>query len=122
MENEEKSTQHRSQNDCEKIQLCGCLGTLWGLFWRQDGARAITRAKQIEKCRILWLPGGAKMEPQSIKNLIKNRMNVESDFETTFCRSWVEVGAENLSEMRGLRVIFLTSLRRCEKYDFEKKL
>ena len=43
-----------------------------------------------------------------------------SDFETTFSRSWAEVGAKNLSEMRGLRVIFSTSLRRCEKYDFEQ--
>ena len=60
------------------------------------------------------------MELKSIKNLIKYRMNFESDFETTFSRSWAEVGAKNLSEMRGLRVIFSTSLRRCEKYDFEQ--
>ena len=60
------------------------------------------------------------MELKSIKNLIKNGMNFESDFETTFSRSWAEVGAKNLSEMRGLRVIFSTSLRRCEKYDFEQ--
>ena len=59
------------------------------------------------------------MELKSIENLIKNGMNFESDFETTFSRSWVEVGAKNLSEMRGLRVIFSTSLRRCEKYDFD---
>ena len=55
-----------------------------------------------------------------MKNLIKNRMNFKSDFETTFSRSWAEVGAKNLSEMRGLMVIFSTSLRRCEKYDFEQ--
>ncbi len=53
-----------------------------------------------------------------MKNLSKNRMNFKSDFETTFSRSWAEVGAKNLSEMSGLRVIFSTSLRRCEKYDF----
>ena len=53
-----------------------------------------------------------------MKNLIKNRMNFKSDFETTFSRYWAEVGVKNLSEMRGLRVIFSTSLRRCEKYDF----
>ena len=73
-----------------------------------------------EKCQTLGSHRGGKMELKSIKNLIKNGMNFESDFETTFSRSWVEVGAKNLSEMRGLRVIFSTSLRRCEKYDFEQ--
>ena len=62
-----------------------------------------------ETCRTLGSPRAAKMELKSIKNLIKNRMNFKS-----------EVCAKNLSEMRGLRVIFSTSLRRCEKYDFEQ--
>ena len=60
------------------------------------------------------------MDLKSMEHLIKNRMNFKSDFETTFSRSWAEVGAKNLSEMRGLRVIFSTSLRRCEKYDLEQ--
>ena len=51
------------------------------------------------------------MELKSIKNQIKNRMNFKSDFETTFSRSWAEIGAKNLSEMRGLRVFFR---HRCE--------
>ena len=73
-----------------------------------------------EKCQTLGSHRGAKMELKSIQNLIKNGMNFESDFETIFSRYWAEVGAKNLSEMRGLRVIFSTSLRRCEKYDFEQ--
>ena len=40
------------------------------------------------------------MELKSMKNLIKNRMNFKSDFETTFSRYWAEVGVKNLSEMR----------------------
>ena len=60
------------------------------------------------------------MQLKSIKNLMTNRVNLKSDFETTFSRSWAEVGAKNLSEMRGLRVTFSTWLRRCEKYDFEQ--
>ena len=75
-----------------------------------------------EKCQTLGSHRGAKMELKSIKNLIRNRMNFESDFETTFSRSWAEVGAKNLSEMRGLRVIFSTSLRRCEKYDLNNSV
>ena len=47
-------------------------------------------------------------------------MNFKSDFETTFSRSWAEVGAKKLSEIKGLRVIVSTSLRRCEKYEFEQ--
>ena len=55
------------------------------------------------------------MELKSIKNLIKNRMNFESDFETTFSRSWAEVGAKNLSEMRGLRVNFFDIVAKMRK-------
>ena len=47
-----------------------------------------------EKCQTLGSHRGAKMELKSIKNLIKNRMNFESDFETTFSRSWAEVGCQ----------------------------
>ena len=63
---------------------------------------------------------GSKMEPKSIKNLIKNRLDFRNDFETTFLRSWVDFGSKNLSKMRGLRVTFSTLLRICEKCDFEQ--
>ena len=57
-----------------KIELWGCLGALWGPSWRQDGARAATRAKLNRKCEILGSPRGAKMEPKSMQILMKKRM------------------------------------------------
>ena len=63
---------------------------------------------------------GVQMEPKSIKNLIKNRVDFCNDFEFLFFRSWVDFGSKNLSKMRGLGVTFSTSLRVCEKCDFEQ--
>ena len=96
MENDQKSDQNRPPNGrkWQKIEPWGCLGALWGASWRQDGARATTRAKIHEKCWTLGSPRGAKMELKSMKNPSKNRMNFKSDFETTFSRSWDEVGAK----------------------------
>ena len=62
---------------------------------------------------------GSKMEPKSIKNLMKIRFDF-CDFETVFSRSWDDFGSKNLSEMRGRRVTFSTSLRIYEKCDFEQ--
>ena len=103
-----------------KIDLWSCPGTLWVPSWRQDGPRATLREKKHKKYSILGWPRGSKMEQKSNKNLIKNRLDFCNDFETTFSRSWVDFGSNNLSKMRGLRVTFSTSLRICEKYDFEQ--
>ncbi len=48
MEKEEQSVQKRPRNGrkWEEIELLGCLGAHWGPSWRQDGARATTRAKK----------------------------------------------------------------------------
>ena len=35
-------------------------------------------------------------------------------------RFWVDFGSKNLSKIGGLRVVISTSLRICEKYDFER--
>ena len=60
------------------------------------------------------------MGPKSIKNLIKIRLDFCNDFECPFFRSWVDFGSKNLSNMKGLGVTFSTSLRICEKCDFEQ--
>ena len=103
-----------------KIDLWSGLGALWAPSWRQDGPRATPRAKNDEKYKILGWPVGSKMEPKSIKNQIKNRLNFCNDFKSTFFRSWVDFGCKNLSKMRGLRVTFSTLLRICEKCDLER--
>ena len=103
-----------------KIDLQSCLGAPWAPSWRQDGPRATPRANFTEKCSNLGGAVGSKMEPKSIKNLIKNRLDFYNDFETTFSRSRVDFGSKHLSQMRGLRVSFSTSLRICEKCDFEQ--
>ena len=103
-----------------KIDLWSRLGALWAPSWRQDGPTVTPRASYDEKYSILGWPVGSKMEPKSIKNLMKNRLDFCNDFESTFSRSWVDFGAKNLSKMRGLRVTFSTLLRICEKCDFEQ--
>ena len=91
-----------------------------GASWRQDGPRVAPRVKINEKCSILEVPMGSKMEPKSHKNLIKIRLDFCNDFECPFFRSWLDFGSKNLSKMRGLRVTFSTLLRICEKCDFEQ--
>ena len=108
------------RRNSRKIDLWSCPGALWAPSWRQYGPRATPRAKFNEKYSILGWPVGSKMEPKSIKNLMKNRLDFCNDFESTFSRSWVDFGAKNLSKMRGLRVTFSTLLRICEKCDFEQ--
>ena len=63
---------------------------------------------------------GSKMEPKLVKNLIKFRVDFCNVFEYPFSRSWIDFGSKNLSKMRGLGVTFSTSLRICEKCDFEQ--
>ena len=60
------------------------------------------------------------MKPKSIKNLMKNRVDFCNDFECFICRSWIDLGSKNFSKMDGLGVTFSTSLRVCEKCDFEQ--
>ena len=103
-----------------KIELWSRLGARWAPSWRQDGPRVAPRVKINEKCLILGLPVGSKMDPKSVKNLIKNRVDFCNDFEFLFFRSWVDFGSKNLSKMMGLGVTFSTSLRVCEKCDFEQ--
>ena len=105
-----------------KIDLWSGLGALWAPSWRQDDPRVAPRAKIDEKYSILGWPVGSKMEPKSVKNLIKIRLDFCNDFESTFSRSWVGFGSKNLSKMRGLRVTFSSLLRICEKCDFEQTL
>ena len=103
-----------------KLELWSRLGALCAPSWRQDGPRVAPRVKINEKCLILGLPVGSKMEPKSLKNLIKNRVDFCNYFEFLFFRSWVDLGSKNLSKMRGLGFTFSTSLRVCEKCDFEQ--
>ena len=103
-----------------KFDLWSCPGALWAPSWRQDGPRATPRAKFNQKYSILGWPVGSKMEPKSIKNLIKNRLDFCNDFESTFSGSWIDFESKNLSKMRGLRVTFSTLLRIGEKCDFEQ--
>ena len=77
-----------------KIDLWSCPGALWAPSWRQDGPRATPRAKFNEKYSILGWPVGSKMEPKSVKNLMKNRLDFCNDFESTFFRSWVDFGSK----------------------------
>ena len=60
------------------------------------------------------------MGPKSIKNLIEIRLDFCNDLECPFFRSGIDFGSRNLSKMRDLRVTFSTSLRICEKCDFEQ--
>ena len=103
-----------------KIDLRSRLGPLWAPSWRQDDPRVAPRPKIDEKSSILGGAVGSKMEPKSIKNLMKNQLEFCNDFENTFSRSWVDFGSKNLSKMEGLGVTFSTSLRICEKCDFEQ--
>ena len=103
-----------------KISLWSCPGALWAPSWRQYGPRATPRARFNEKYAILGWPVGSKMEPNSIKNLLKNQPDFCNDVESTFFRSWHDFGSKKLSKMRGLRVTFSTLLRICEKCDLEQ--
>ena len=67
-----------------KIDLCGCLGALWGPSWRQDGPRATPRPEIAEKYAILGWPIGSKMKLKSIQNLVKNHLDFCNDSETCF--------------------------------------
>ena len=55
------------------------------------------------------------MEQKSIKKRPENFTCFWRDLETTFSRSWDDFGGKNLSKIRGLRVTFSTSWRKCEK-------
>ena len=96
-----------------KIDFWRCLGALWWPSWRQE-------LTKLEKYRIFRSPVGSKMEPKSLKNLMKNRVDFCNIFQTTFSRSWEDFSSKNLSKMRSLRVVFSTSLQICEKCDFKQ--
>ena len=59
------------------------------------------------------------MEPKSNKNLIKFRVDFYNDFEYLFF-DLDSILAPKTYKMRGLGVTFSTSLRICEKCDFEQ--
>ena len=103
-----------------KFDLWSCPGALWAPSWRQDGPRATPRANFNEKYSILGWPLGSKIEPKVIKSLIENRLDFCNDFETVFSRYLVDLSFKNLSKMKSPRVLFSTSLRICEKCDFEQ--
>ena len=65
-------------------------------------------------------PMGSKMEPKSIKNLMKIGFDFYNDFQIVFSRSWIDFGSKNLSKMRGRRGTFSTKLRIYKKCDFEQ--
>ena len=89
-----------------KIELWGCLGTLWGRSWRQDGSRSTPRAKIDEKSSILGWLVGSKMGPKSMKNRMKNHIDFYNDFETIFSRFWDDFGSKNLPKMKGPGSLF----------------
>ena len=74
-----------------KIDLWSCLGTP---SWRQDGPRATPRPEFKRKLSILGWPVGSKMEPKSIKNLMKNQFDFCNVFESTF-RFWFQKPLQN---------------------------
>ena len=92
-----KILKHRPPNATNswKIDLWSCPRTLWAPSWRQDGPRATPREKFNEKYSILGWPVGSKMEPKSIKHLMKNRLDFCDDFKSTFSGSWVDFGSKN---------------------------
>ena len=96
------------------IELWSRLGVLWAPSWRHDGPRVPPRAK------INGGPWGPKWSQNQSKDLIKNRVDFCNDSKCLIFRSWIDFGSKHLSKMRGLGVTFSTSLRVCEKYDFEQ--
>ena len=89
--------------------------------WSQNGAKMEPKWNQNgAKMEPNWSQKGSKMKPKSVKNLIEIRLDFCNDFECLFFRSWLDFGSKNLSNMRGLGVTFSTSLRICEKCDFEQ--
>ena len=82
-----------------KINLWSRLGALWAHSWRQDSPRVAPRARIDEKYSILGWPMGCKMNPKSIKHLMKNKLDFCNDFESTFSRSWIDFGSKALSKM-----------------------
>ena len=92
----------------------------WGRPWRQDDTRGTSRAQKIQKSRIFGCLREPNMEQKSIKKLSENCIFFCHDLETTFSRSWDDFGSKNLSKIRGLRVTFSTSWRKCEKSVLER--
>ena len=76
--------------------------------------------KTNEKCWIFERPVGSTLEPKSIKNLIKLRLDFCNDFKCLLFRSWIDFGSKAPLQMKGLGITFSTSLRTCEKCDFEQ--
>ena len=77
-------------------------------------------AQQQKKYPFLGSPRGSKMDPKSIKKMIKNQVDFINDFEPIFFRSWVDLGTQNRSKMTSLRPVSSSSFQICKKYDFEQ--
>ena len=103
-----------------KISLWGSLGWLWGCSWRPSGAGATSRAQKVETSKILGSPREPKIHQKSILKLMKISRIFHIDFGTTFSWFWDDLFSKNLSKMEGLGGVFSTSLRICEKCDFER--
>ena len=98
-----------------KIELCSCLGILWGPSWHPDGSRSKPRPKFDERFWILGWPVGSEMGPTSIKNQGKNQIDFHNDLETSFSRFW-----DDFCSKKGHSVTFSTSWQIYEKSDFEQ--
>ena len=114
--------QNRAQNGSKsfKIEVWGSLGAVWESSWRPSGAGATTRAQKVKKYKIFGSPRSSKMDQKSIQNLTEFVMIFHVEFGRTFSRYWENFSSQNRSRMRGLRVVFSTSLRICEKCDFKR--
>ena len=82
------------------------LGAKMAQEWHQE-------QKLIKECWILGRPVGSKMEPKSIKHLIKNRVDFCNDFECLFLilgRFWLQKPLQN-EVPRGLFFNLVASIR-----------
>ena len=82
-------------------------------------AGATTRAQKVKTHQILGSPREPKMHQKSILFFLKIGRIFHIDYGTIFLILG-DLFSKNLSKMEGLGCVFLTSLRICEKYDFER--
>ena len=110
----------KSDKFTRKLRFGGvpeALGRGLGVIW-------VPMATQDEQKRfvvpLLRLPKVAQRVQNPAKIVKKSDWKFDHDFEMVVYRFWVDFGSKNLSKIGGLRVVISTSLRICEKYDFER--